>query len=119
MVTVAVYPIILLISHFTPFFSLSSLSAKPTHTYSLPHHLLLPLIHTNTPTQTNNHRDAQNPPSLTVSQNLQEHHHQTQIPPSTPHRPTIATQTPPPPAPSPVKTTTTPKPVKTTETQNP
>ena len=106
MVTVAVYPIILLISHFTPFFSLSSLSAKPTHTYSLLHHLLLPLIHTNTPTQTNNHRDAQNPPSLTVSQNLQEHHHQTQIPPSTPHRPTITTQPPPP------------SPVKITETQN-
>ena len=48
-VTVVVYSIILLISYFAHF-SLSSPSAKPSQTSSLPHHLLLPLIHTNTPT---------------------------------------------------------------------
>ena len=56
-VTVAVYYIILLISYFAHF-SLSSPFAKPTQTSSLPHHLLPP-IHTNTLTQTNQHRDAQ------------------------------------------------------------
>ena len=59
-VTVALHINILLISHFAPFFSLSSPSTKSTCTSSLPHHLLLPLIHTNTPTQTNQHRNAQN-----------------------------------------------------------
>ena len=36
---------------FRSLFSLSSPFAKTTQTFSLPHHLLLPLIHTNKPTQ--------------------------------------------------------------------
>ena len=60
-VTVALHTNILLISHFAPFFSLSSPSRKPTQA-SLPHHLLLPLMHTNTPTHTDTTTDpaAQN-----------------------------------------------------------
>ena len=69
-VTVALQTNILLISHFASFFSLSSPSTKPTQTSSLPHHLLLPLIHTNTPTHTDT-------PTNPASQNQ--------------HRPTIHT----------------------------
>ena len=58
MVTVTLYHNILLISQFRSFFSLFSI-CKTTQTFALPHHLLLPLIHINTPTQTNQHRDAQ------------------------------------------------------------
>jgi len=118
-VTIAMYPIILLISHFAPFFSLSSPSAKPTHTSSLPHYFLLPLIHTNTPTQTNQHKNAQNqnPPSLTVSgeparaptPKHRSHHPPHIVQPSAPnhHQHHLLKQPPPPNL------------IKTTETQNP
>ena len=44
---------------FHSLFSLSSPFAKTTQISSLPHHLLLPLIHTNTTTQTNQHKGTQ------------------------------------------------------------
>ena len=118
-VIVAVYPIILLISHFAPFFSLSSPSVKPTHTSSLPHYFLLPLIHTNTPTQTNQHKNTQNP-EPTISHCLTEparaptpkhrsHHPPHTVQPSPPnHHHHHPLKQPPPP-----------NLIKTTETQNP
>ena len=72
------------------FFSLFS-SAKPSQT----HHLLPPLIHTNTNTPTQTHKTCKTATT------------KTQIPQFTQHRPTITIQPLPPP-----------KPVKTTETQN-
>ena len=52
MVTVAFLYIILIISNFTPFF-FSLFSICKTNTSSVPHHLLLPLIHTLPQTQIN------------------------------------------------------------------
>ena len=54
--TVTVYTIILLISQFRTFFSLSSpCKTNSVSDFSSPH-LLFPQIHTNTPTQTHPHR---------------------------------------------------------------
>ena len=108
-----IYTVTIIVSYyfinfsFHSLFSHSSPSAKPTHTSSLPHHLLLPLIHTNTPTQTNQHRDTQNP-KPTISHCLIEPA-RVSPPKHRSHHPPHTVQPSPPP----------PKPVKTTETQNP
>ena len=100
MVTIAVYPIILLISHSAPFF-LSLLHLQKQLKLLLSLIIFFFLWYT----QTHPHRQAntethktQNPPSLTVSQNLQEHHYQNTDPTIHPtlsnhHHPTTTTIT--------------------------
>ena len=56
-VIVAVYPIILLISHFAPFFSLSSSCKTNSVSDFSSAHLLFPQTHTNTPTHKHIHID--------------------------------------------------------------
>ena len=67
-ITIVVYTIILLISHFTPFFfSFSSLCKRNSISNFSSPHLLFPHIHTNTSTETNQHKNTQTHPHTNTS----------------------------------------------------